>query len=139
MYAKIAMLKGRFDDARGFAESVRADFAKNSTLHPALASACYRLGCIYMQQQDLPKALECFEEALGICQLREVHKGDKGETARVKWRISQIKDMQGEHAEADISRLPTEATYDTLHATGKYTPGVDKEQGFDNLISFLYR
>ncbi len=106
MYAKLAFLEGNFEDARGFfEESARVDFAKNSTLHPAVASACYRLGCIYMQQQSLTKALDCFEEALGICQLREVHKGDRGGTARVKWRISQIKNMQGEHIDAETLKL----------------------------------
>lgn len=43
-----------------------------------------------MQRGNEVEALRYFRDALAIRQLNEAQRGNKGESARVKWRMSQI-------------------------------------------------
>ena len=68
--------------------------ARGNPTAPAIAATLYQLGRVAMMQELDIDALRYFRDALTICQLNE-SKGNKGETARVQWWMSQFMKLQG--------------------------------------------
>lgn len=58
------------------------------------------MGWIALLLEDYDLALQHLQKALVICQLNEPQGGHSGESARVRWRISQVYDRMGNHQDA---------------------------------------
>ena len=92
-----------------------------------------------MEREDDTDALRHFRDALTICQLNEVRRGNKGEFARVKWRMSQIMERQGLAEEAKTCRKAAEKTRNELAVTGDFPKGIPEDDSWDVFLGLLYR
>ena len=92
-----------------------------------------------MQRADDMEALRYFRDALTICQLNEVQRGNKGESARVQSLMSQIMERQGLVEEAKTYREAGEKTKKELAATGDYPRGITKDGTLDVFTGILHR
>lgn len=107
--------------------------------HASVGAAHYRQGWILQLKGDLDTALLHFDKALMICQINEPHRGNKGESARVQWRIAQILAAKGQHEHARVLQESAEETKRALHSTGDYAIVTDEDASWDTLLSLLYR
>jgi tetratricopeptide (TPR) repeat protein len=137
--AMIAYKENDLQTAFDLEEKALKIFLKAYPIHPLVATAYYRQGCVRLRQDRLDEALTRFQMALDITQLYESEKGDKGESARVLWRMSQALELQGRQAEASELKRAAKEIHETLYATGLYTAPSNEEEGWDNLQSFWYR
>lgn len=88
---------------------------------------------------DDKEALRHLSDALTMCQLNEVQRGNQGESARVKWRMSQILERQGHLAEAKVFLKAAEEAKRSLQTTGDYPIPADEEESWNALVGLLYR
>ncbi|KAM0511509.1 hypothetical protein ACHAPE_009761 [Trichoderma viride] len=58
--------------------------------HASAMAAQYRLGWIAMLQGEDDLALQHLEKSLAISRINEQLRGNKGESARIEWRMSQV-------------------------------------------------
>jgi tetratricopeptide (TPR) repeat protein len=77
--------------------------------------------------------------AKSIAQMNEAGKGTQADSARVKWRMSQVMERQGMAAEAIAFRDAADATKRELLATGLFAQGSGEDQEYDSLVGLLYR
>ena len=94
------------------------------------------VACMGMGSNDL--AEKHLNEALAICQLNEVQRGNKGESARVKWRLSQILAGRGEMRDAEALQIDADQTKLELEKTGEYAKQTG-EDAWDVFLGLLYR
>ena len=92
-----------------------------------------------MQRGDEEEALRYFRDALTICQFNEAQRGNMGESARIKWRMSQLMEKQGLVDEAKVYREAGENTKKELAVTGDYPKGVTEDDSWDIFLGLLYR
>lgn len=107
--------------------------------HASVAASHYRQGWILQLKGDLDTALLHFEKALAICQINEPYRGNKGESARVQWRIAQIFNAKGRLEDGTVLQDVAEATKRTLQSTGDYAIVADEDASWDALLGLLYR
>lgn len=134
--AKIAARHGEFEEAYRLNERAYALMSPGKPTHSTIR---YQQGWICMQRGDDIEALRYFRDALTISQLNEVQRGNKGESARVKWRMSQIMEKQGLAEEARTYREAAEKTKKELAATGDYPKGITEDDSWDLFLGLLYR
>lgn len=113
--------------------------SRGKPTHASVGAAHYRQGWILQLKGDLDTALLHFEKALTICQINEPNRGNKGESARVQWRISQIFAAKGQQEDAKVLREAAEETKRVLHSTGDYAIVTDEDASWDTLLGLLYR
>ena len=137
--AKIAARHGEFEEAYRLNERAYELMSPGKPTHSSVMATRYQQGWVCMQKGDDIEALRYFRDALTICQLNEVQRGNKGESARVKWRMSQIMEKQGLAEEARTYREAAEKTKKELAATGDYPKGVTEDDSWDAFLGLLYR
>ena len=98
--AKFAARQGDFEEAYRLNGRAYELLSPGKPTYSSVMAAKYQQGWICMQRGDDTEPLRFFREALAICQLNEVQRGNQRESARVKWRISQILEKQGLEEEA---------------------------------------
>ena len=92
-----------------------------------------------MQRKDDTDTLRHFRDPLTICQLNEVQRGNKSESARFKWRMSQIVERQSLAEEAKTYRKAAEKARNELAATGDFPKGIPEDGSWDVFLGLLYR
>ena len=137
--AKIAARQGELEQAYRLNERAYELMSPGKPTHSSVMAARYQQGWICMQRGDDTGALRYFRDALTICQLNEVQRGNQGESARVKWRMSQIMEKQGFAEEAKSYREAGEKTKKELAATGDYPQGITEDDTWDVFLGLLYR
>ena len=141
------MKENRLDEAYKLFESAYELMAPGKPTHPAVMMTRYQQGVVRMRQaksSDEPRPLQedaiChFNDALTICLIHEKQRGDRGETARVQWRLSQIFSETGREVEAKAYLDAALDTRETLSATGKFAHSDDEEDAWDSFVGFLWR
>lgn len=149
MRARIAIKHKDYDRAYDLLKSSLRTLIELQPTKASTMSIKYRLGCVRTRQQEAigyggdltleDEALEYLHGALSICQMNEPHRGDKGESARVKHQLSIIMERRGMSVEAKAYREDAENIRDTLIQTGKYGLGETPEDQFDALIQVVWR
>jgi len=66
------------------------------------------------------QAKKHLNEASAICQLNELQRGNKGESARAKWRLAQILTREGLIEDAKAHRTEAEETKQALEKISSY-------------------
>ena len=104
--------------------------------HQSVASARYHQALVHMRYPhdrtlNDGKALSYLRQALTITQFNEPHRGDQGESARVKWQISKIWDRQHRSADAATYRGAALRAKIELERTSLYPRAPDEEQSWD--------
>jgi fumarylacetoacetate (FAA) hydrolase family protein len=99
----------------------------------------YRLGWIAMLQGENDLALQHFEKSLVISRINEQLRGNKGESARIEWRMSQVLERMGRQEDAKTLREPAVKVKASLLATGDYAQVEEEESSWDALVGLLYR
>ncbi len=146
MLAHIALNEGDFETSYNHEKAALETFLKVQPTYHYVSAAYYRLGLARMAQKDYGEALDLFRNALDICQLNEVQKGDKGESARVLWRMAQAFGFQGQHKAREDLAAAALTIFDSCHATGLYKVNArlngqepQNDTDWDGLMAFLYR
>lgn len=137
--AKIAVRQGDLAKAHELNEKSYKLVSMGKPTHSSVMASRYRQAVVCMQQGDDNAALNHLQYALQICQLNEAQRGDKGESARVKWRLAQIFDRKGFENEAKLFREDAEETKRQLDGTGNYTSGIKGDDSWDVYLSILCR
>lgn len=137
--AKIAARHGDFDQAYNYNERAYELMSPGKPTHSSVMATRYQQGWLAMQRGNEVEAPRYFRDALTICQLNEAQRGNKGESARVKWRMSQIMEKQGLTDEAKTYREAGEETKKELAATGDYPKGITEDDSWDVFLGLLYR
>jgi tetratricopeptide (TPR) repeat protein len=145
--AKIAAKQGHFKKAYDLNERAYKCISSGKPTHTSVMATQYRQGYVCMQTEDckneedrnFDEALRHLRDALTICQLHEVRRGNKGESARVKWRTSQILVKQGLESEARTFRESAQKTKKELRDTGLYPDPAGEEESWDCFLGLLYR
>ena len=141
------MRQGDLKAAEELSRKAHALISVGEPTHASVAAALYQRGRIAMLQgNDDGAALEHFQKALVICKNNEPHGGNKGEAARVRWRMAMLCDRMGRVEEADRLRTEAEKVKRELLATREYPvapaglKGDEKEEAeWDALVGLLYR
>ncbi|KAL9612957.1 MAG: hypothetical protein Q9167_002486 [Letrouitia subvulpina] len=113
--------------------------------HSSVMATCYQKGLVCSARGDSDsdiEAMQHFRNALTICQLNEAQRGNQGESARVKWRLSQVLERQvGQKKKDEAGRLAEEARHikNELSATGDYPMGRTEDEEWDAFVGLLYR
>lgn len=139
MFGKIAAAEGKLDEAYDFLQRAVDLMAEGKPTHISVAPALFQQGCVRMHQGQDAEALRLFRDALSICEANEGGNGTQADSARVKWRMSQVMEREGREAEAKAYRDAAEKTKKELFATGLYAQGSGEEQEYDSLVGLLYR
>ncbi|KAJ5803463.1 uncharacterized protein N7503_005913 [Penicillium pulvis] len=139
MFGKVAAAEGELDEAYGFLQRAVDLMAEGKPTHISVGAARFQQGCVRMRQGQDAEALRLFRDALTICQTNEGGKGTQADSARVKWRMSQVMEREGREAEAKAYREAAEKSKIELLATGLFAQGSGEEQNYDSLIGLLYR
>ena len=143
---KIATLQHDFDRAEEQFQKAYDCCSPGKPTHQSVMAARYHQGIVCMlrpgdddRQKHDDDALRYFKQCLTICQLNEVKRGDRGESARVKWRISQILERRGLNLEAKVYRDAAEDTKAQLESMGLYPSVDDYNKPWDCFLSQIYR
>lgn len=107
--------------------------------HASVMAAQYRLGWISMLQEKFDLSLEHLQRALVIAELNKQQRGNSGESARVRWRISQVYEKTGKTEDAKILYDGALCVKKDLLASGAYAMPEDEECSWDALVGLLYR
>ncbi|KAL8647404.1 MAG: hypothetical protein Q9210_005582 [Variospora velana] len=125
--AKIAARHSNFNKAYNYNEQAYKLMSPGKPTHSSVMATRYQQGWVAIQRGNEVEALRYFRDALTICQLNKAQRGNKGESARVKWRMSQIMENQGLADEAKTYREAGEETKKELTATGDYPKGITED------------
>lgn len=139
MFGKIAAAEGKLDEAYDFLQRAFDLMAEGKPAHISVVPARFHQGCVRMRQGQDAEALRLLRDALTICQANEGGKGTQADSARVKWRMSQVMEREGMETEAQDYREDAEKTKKELFATGLYAQGSGEEEEYDSLVGLLYR
>lgn len=137
--ARIAARHDDFDEAYKLNEQAYELMAPGKPTHSSVMATRYQQGWVSMQRGDEEEALRYFRDALTICQFNEAQRGNMGESARIKWRMSQLMEKQGLVDEAKVYREAGENTKKELAVTGDYPKGVTEDDSWDIFLGLLYR
>lgn len=142
MLGKIAAREKNLDDASRHLQRAVDLMSVGKSTHASVGAAKFQQGVVGMlkskEKEDMD-ALRLFRDALSIAQMNEAGKGTQADSARVKWRMSQVMERQGMTAEAKAFGDAAEATKKKLLATGLFAQGSGEEQDYDGLVGLLYR
>lgn len=141
---KIAIAEGDFEAASEHFGRAFNLMSVGKPTHQSVAATRYHQGLILLQREGDPQvkdseAFALFQHSLRICQLNEARRGDQGESARVKWRISEILKRQNRLTEAQTYRTAAEKTKSELEATRLYPTAPDYVQSWDCFTNLLDR
>ncbi|KAK1755394.1 P-loop containing nucleoside triphosphate hydrolase protein, partial [Echria macrotheca] len=137
--SKIAAWQGDLASAAQLSHETEDLVSAGKPTHASVMATLYRQGWIAMLQGDHDAALKHLEKALLICQLNEPHRGNAGESARVRWRKSQVYERKGMVEEAKRLRDTAEGVKRELLETGDYAVVQDDEEAqWDALVGLLY-
>ncbi|KAJ8132507.1 hypothetical protein O1611_g1115 [Lasiodiplodia mahajangana] len=141
--AHVAFNRGDFEKSLKLEDHALRIFLQVQPTHHYVSTAYYRKGLVKMRQGLYDEALNSFHLALQICAINEEQKGDKGESARVLRNMSEVMRRQGLGVKSQELLTAAQAIYNDCHATGLYTGPrnglISSDDGWDNLIAFLYR
>lgn len=104
--------------------------------HQSVASTLYHQALVCLQTAgdkaaNDEKAASYLKRALKITLFNESQRGDKGESARVMWRLSQVLRRQGEVTKADEYETRARKAKADLEKTGLHPKAPDEEQSWD--------
>ncbi|KAH8587394.1 hypothetical protein B0O99DRAFT_526932, partial [Bisporella sp. PMI_857] len=136
---KMAACEDKLDDAYTYLERSIMLMSDGKPTHASVGAAKFQLGVVCMRQEKDMDALRLFRDALTIAQMNEAGKKTQADSARVKWRMSQMMERQGMTAEAKAYSEAAEKTKTTLLAKGLFAKGEGEEQEYDSLVGMLYR
>lgn len=139
---KVAIKEGNLDEAYAFSERAFQLLSLGKPTHAFVAATRYQQGYIRLLQGSYDEALARFRDALVISQFNELNNGIQsytGTSARCKWRMSQVLDMQNLTAEAGLLREEAEQSKKELYDTGLFVPRDDEDESWDTLVPLLFR
>ena len=139
MLGKIAACENKIDEAYAYLERSVKLVSVGKPTHASVGAAKFQLGCVCMRQEKDMDALRLFRDSLAIAQMNEAGKRTQADSARVKWRMSQVMGRQGMTAEAKAFCEAAEKTKENLLAKGLFAKGEGEEQEYDSLVGLLYR
>ncbi|KAF1957122.1 TPR-like protein [Byssothecium circinans] len=137
--AKIAAREGNDKEAYSLLEKAYQLVSKGKPTHSSVMAVRYQQACACIRMGNDNQAEKHLNEALAICQLNELQRGNKGESARVKWRLSQIMTRRGLMEDAKMLRDDAEETRKALEQTGDYASGQTGDSAWDVFMGLLYR
>lgn len=137
--SKIAAWQGKLDVAYELAKEGLELVSVGKPNHASVMAAQYRLGWIAMLLEKFDLSLEHLQKALVIAQLNEQQRGNSGESARVRWRISQVYWKTGRIEDAKTFYDGAVCVKKDLLASGEYATPEDEEGSWDALVGLLYR
>jgi tetratricopeptide (TPR) repeat protein len=143
MLGKILAREGNLDEALKYLQRAVDFMSDGKPTHASVGAAKFQQGVVYMlygnEERDM-EALRSFRDALSIAQMNEAGKGTQADSARVKWRMSQVMERRGMAAEAKAFNKAAEATKKKLLATGLFAQvSGEEELEYDSLVGLLYR
>lgn len=142
MLGKIAARENSLNDAFNYLQRAVDLMSVGKPTHASVGAAKFQQDIVCMlknnEEEDM-NALRLFTDALAIAKMNEAGKGTQADSARVKWRMSQVMERQGTISEAKAFSDAAEATKKKLLATGLFARGSGDEQGYDGLVGLLYR
>ncbi|KUJ20454.1 uncharacterized protein LY89DRAFT_771365 [Mollisia scopiformis] len=139
---KIAALENRLDEALTYQQRALDLMSIGKPTHASVGAAKFQQGVVrmlYQQEEKDMEALRLFRDALLIAQQNSAGKETQADSARVKWRMSQVMEHQGTAAEAEAFKHAADATKRELLATNLFAQGSWKDQEYDSLVGLLYR
>lgn len=145
---KIAMKQGQLAIANTHFQKAYDYIHPGKPTHQSVMAVLYHQGMLRLaegkagqldEHQADEQALTYFGRCLTICQINESKRGDQGESARVKWRMSQVLDRQGKTNEAAAFRDAAENTKVALEHSGLFPHVDDPESSWDCFLGQLYR
>lgn len=137
--AKIAARAGKYQEAYDLLEKAHSLVSKGKPTHSSVMAVRYQQACACLNMDQDTEAERHLKEALAICQLNELQRGNKGESARVKWRLSQLMTRKGLVAEAKAMKEDADATRTALDKTGDYNREQTGDAVWDVFLGLLYR
>ena len=142
MLGKIAARENKLEEAFNYLQRAADLMSVGKPTHASVGAAKFQQAVVCMfhnnEDKDL-EALRLFRDSLSIAQMNEVGKGTQADSARVKWRMSQVMERQGMAAEAKAFGKAADATKRKLLSTGLFAKGSGDEQEYDCLVGLLYR
>ncbi|KAI0104343.1 hypothetical protein GGR51DRAFT_522349 [Nemania sp. FL0031] len=138
---KVAIKAGELDEAYTFSERAFELLSLGKPKHVFVAATRYQQGYIKLLQGSYTEALTRFREALIISQFNELSNGVQsytGTSARCKWRMSQVLDLQSSKTEAQLLREEAENTKKELYDTGLFVRR-EGDESWDTLVPLLFR
>ncbi|KAJ6019884.1 Tetratricopeptide-like helical [Penicillium canescens] len=105
---QICEAKGAFTEAEKLYENSYQLFSNLAHMHPIVGAKLLRLGSLSIKQEDADKAVDYLKAALKLSQYNERTQGDKGDYARVLWKLSQALELKNEGFEARRLRQQAE-------------------------------
>ncbi|KAH6623777.1 P-loop containing nucleoside triphosphate hydrolase protein [Chaetomium tenue] len=151
--AKLAERKGDLKAAEQLSREAQTLLSVRNLEHASVAAALYQRARIAMLRGKNnfggnynKTALQYLRQALAICKNNEPLGGNRGEAARVRWRMALVCGRLGRVEEAGRLREEAEKVKRELEDTGEYAvvpgglEGEEKEEaGWDALVGLLYR
>ncbi|KAI1130884.1 hypothetical protein F5Y10DRAFT_234969 [Nemania abortiva] len=138
---KVAIKAGELDEAYAFSERAFELLSMGKPTHVFVAATRYQQGYIRLLQGSYSEALARFRDALIISQFNELSNGVQsytGTSARCKWRMSQVLDLQNSKTEAKLLREEAEKTKKELYDTGLFVQR-EGDESWDTLVPLLFR
>ncbi len=142
MLGKIAARENCLEEAFNYLQRAVELVSVGKPTHASVGAAKFQQGVVCLLQETEDKdmeALRLFRDALSNAQMNEAGKGNQADSARVKWRMSQVMNRLGMTAEGKAFGESANATKVKLLATGCYAHGCNEEQEYDSLVGLLYR
>lgn len=139
---KIAIKEDSLEEAYDHSKRAFDLLSLGKPTHAFVAATKYQQGCIRFLQKQYDNALSYFKEALVISEFNEISNGVQsyaGTSARCKWRMSQVLELQGFSSEARLLLSQAESTKKELYSTGFFVPRDDEEESWDTLVPLLFR
>ena len=137
--AKIAARAGEHQKAYDLLETAYGLVSKGKPTHSSVMAVRYQQACACLNMDKDAQAEKHLKEALTICQLNELQRGNKGESARVKWRLSQVLTRKGLIKEAKAMKDEADKTRMFLDSTGDYNREQTGDAVWDVFLGLLYR
>ena len=135
---KIAARQGQLAQAKEFMDRAYDSMSPGKPTHSSFMATKYHKGLIFLQNRSQEQALKYLKEALEICKVNEIQRGNQGESARVMWCISGVL-KKNDESEAEKYRVEAETIWNSLQDTGDYPRGLKAEVKWDTIVGLLYR
>ena len=149
-YGNLEFKKGEYPEA-GVSYDRSRQMAKDfNPMHPLVAAACYKIGCVEFEQGHHKKSLNFLHKALDIAEVRSPAEID-GSRARITWKIAQVmqdemlpeRKMEGqkmkEEYEDRLRDIAEKQGVDLGEDVSKVDGDADKEKLFNLLVPGYFR
>ena len=149
-YGNLEFKKGELAEAGASYDRCRQMAKDFNPMHPLVAAACYKIGCVEFEQEHHKKALNFLHKALDIAEVRSPAEID-GSRARITWKIAQVMQdemlpepkMEGqkmkEEYEDKLRDIAEKQGVDLGEEVSKVEGDAEKEKLFNLLVPGYFR